>query len=232
MTDAHELSIPKFLSRTRGKTREQIDAARKRAIAAAGEPATRKTIPTVPPVDRLTDRDREVIAEIQQGRQRKAEQGFKNRTTRVAREGRYVPGSYWDMRHGRWVHPALADKKAPPQTNHQPGETDMAKTKAKKKEANGGGRRIGQPAGKVGNFVPVRAGTARAKIVALGAKGDLTVAAIAARIGKDRKTVLTHLFCLNRDSAIGYRVKDDRVELSFPGSKTAKDAIKVAAEAA
>jgi len=107
----------------------------------------------------------------------------------------------------------------------------MAKKEKKAKEPKAP-HKIGAPKGKVEDFRPVRAGTARAKVVELSGGGK-TLAQIAARIGKDRKTVLAHLFCLNRDCGVGYDVgEDDRVTLTLPGSKTLEDAIKQAAEAA
>lgn len=106
------------------------------------------------------------------------------------------------------------------------------KTKTKTKEA-AAPRKIGASAGKVADFKPVRAGTARAKVIELGLKAAHTVAQIAARIGKDEKMVLAHLFCLKRDSGIGYDVDENRrVTVTLPGSKTLEDAIKQPAEAA
>lgn len=92
-------------------------------------------------------------------------------------------------------------------------------------------RDVSQPAGKVADFKQVRDGTARAAVVSMaGRASGASIEDIAKAIGSDRKTVLTHLFCMNRDCAYGYGVVGDKATMTFPGSNTWKDAIKPAAE--
>ena len=108
-------------------------------------------------------------------------------------------------------------------SGHQPEQQEESVAKKTKKARTNGGLEAAKPAGLVADFHPVRAGTTRAKVVQ---SSGSTVGEIARKIGKDRRTVLAHLFCLNRDCAIGYEVNNDKVTLSFPGSKTLRDAIK------
>jgi hypothetical protein len=76
-------------------------------------------------------------------------------------------------------------------------------------------------------FKSARAGTTREAVIR---SSGLTLAAIAHKIGRDRKTVLAHLFCLNRDCGVGYRVEGDVVTLIFPKGKTVDDAVRAKAE--
>ena len=215
------LGIPSFLRREPGGS-----------VPVVGAPSA--AVAQTSPLDRLrelyplTDRDRVVIAELTTASRVRAETKFKARIERVKKlrevGNHYVPGSRWDTSRARWVHPGLDAKinsAAPVQ------ETVMAEKKDKTKKEPAAPRVIKGDVGKVADFKPVRAGTARAKVVKMGAGGDKSVAQIASAIDGDRKTVLTHLFCMNRDCAIGYEVTDDgKVVLTFPGSKTIDDAIK------
>lgn len=237
--------IPDFLRRRRGEVVPPPDPMHVSALRCpepATEPSWRSRWP-------LTDADRAAIAELAGGRSPEAREEKKWAWTRRVKavrgsEGRWFPGARWDPTNARWTHPQLNQESKLCDGPVQPGAESvtpapaatgghtMAK-KAKAKKEPAAPRKIGAPKGKVEDFHPVRAGTARAKVVELGLAGDKTVAQIASRIGKDRKTVLTHLFCLNRDSGIGYDVgEDDRVTVTLPGSKTLEDAIKQPAEAA
>lgn len=191
-----------------------------------------------------TEADARAAAEIAAALKREKEEAFMKRLGRAkarsGREGRWVPGCRWDAARGRWIHPAArwdaalgqwiqtsgAAAEAAPRT----GETSVAKEK-KQKKAPGEGRDVKRPCGLVSEFGQVREGTARATVVKMGLKG-CTVESLANAIGKDRATVMTHLFCLNRDCAIGYEVAGGRLSITLPGSKTLEDAIKPAAEAA
>jgi len=158
-------------------------------------------------------------------------------------QGTWVPGCSWDPKRGRFTHPTATwngakwvSKAGPAAASAatsapQPGESEVAKkSKAKKKASpkSGEGRDVSRPCGLVSDFGQVRDGTARATVVKMGLSG-CTVDALAKEIGKDRATVMTHLFCLNRDCAIGYEVEDGKLSITLPGSKTKADIIKKAA---
>lgn len=99
----------------------------------------------------------------------------------------------------------------------------MATDTKKKEPVN---RDVSRPAGKVGDFKTVRSGTARATVVEMAGKGSgAHVDDIAKAIESDAKTVMTHLYCMSRDCAFGYDVKNGKASMVFPGSKTWKDAI-------
>lgn len=84
-----------------------------------------------------------------------------------------------------------------------------------------------KPAGKVGDFRQIRPGTARATIVEMTGKGSgASIEAVAQAIDTTPGHVLAHLHCINRDCAYGYEVKNGRVTMSFPGSRTWRDAIR------
>jgi hypothetical protein len=109
-------------------------------------------------------------------------------------------------------------------------------TMAKKEKASRVEKEIFVAPGKVADFRQVRAGSARATVVGMAGKSSgATVDEIAKAINKDRKTVLTHLFCMGRSPdaggcGYGYEVKGGKAYITFPGSKTVKDAIKEPAE--
>ena len=221
------LGIPHFLRREPGSARPGVEdrgPSERNVTPQTVEPSWRKLFPE-------TDADRAARTELLAAQRAEKEQKFRVRIERVKKlrevGNHYVPGSRWDTMRSRWVHPGLVDQKPAAPT----GETDMSEKKAKTKKEPAAPRVIKGDVGKVADFKPVRAGTARAKVVKMGAGGDKSVAQIASAIDGDRKTVLTHLFCMNRDCAIGYEVTDDgKVVLTFPGSKTIDDAIKEPAE--
>lgn len=91
-------------------------------------------------------------------------------------------------------------------------------------------RDVSRPVGKVADFRTVRAGSARSVVIEMAGKGSgAMVDEIAEAIDSDRKTVMTHLFCMARDCGFGYEVKGGKVSLQFPGSNTWRDAIKAPA---
>lgn len=124
----------------------------------------------------------------------------------------------------------------------EPKETDMAQKAAKKAKTERAPKvthdRIeGKPAGLVADFRPIREGTDRQKVLKL-MNGTKTPEGIATQLefvasgGKpDVKKVLTIAYCIARDSAIGYRMTEGKMEAIYPGSKTYSDAVKKAEKA-
>lgn len=222
--------IPDFLRRAPGDHRPELFritmTGSSPGLVGDFEPSWRRAYP-------LTAADIAARDEVERLQKMRSETKFRARIERVKtlrQDGnRRVPGSRWDVNTSRWVHPGL------PAITTGVCEVSEKKSKTKAKRApreNGVTRDVSRPVGLVGAFAPVRAGTARATVIAMGAKGTHTVDAIAAKIGKERTTVMAHLFYLNRDCGIGYDVVDGKLTVKFPGSKTVEDAIKPAAEAA
>ena len=105
----------------------------------------------------------------------------------------------------------------------------MAEKKVKKVKEAAAPREISRPVGKVSDFVQVRSG-ARRVIVETITGGSATVDDLARATGHDRKALFADLHCMNRDSGIGYEIKNDKVTLSFPGDRTWRDALRPLAE--
>ena len=105
-------------------------------------------------------------------------------------------------------------------------EAPVSTERAKKTRPAGEKKSKAHPAGKAADFRPVRAGTARARVVEAATRAGATLASVAAHAGVDRRTLMTHLFCLGRDCAIGYELDGEGVKLLFPATLTAADAIK------
>lgn len=128
------------------------------------------------------------------------------------------------------VHAAAAESKG----KIMSGEFDVKvkKKNGRPREEVRKSREVNRPAGLVKDFKTVRAGTNRATVVEMAGKnGGATVEELAKAINTDRKNVMVHLFTLFRDCAIGYSVESDVVKLSFPGSKTWRDALDPKKEA-
>lgn len=226
-----DLSIPEFLriKNRRGTGMIHRATAAPQPIVPWPSPSERYAREHLPPAEAeaviARDRaDRERYTEQRSSRQ-EAQKRLQVARARDPRNKK-LPGSRWDTTLCRWVHPALEKIKA-----QKTGETTMAKTRKKAAPAEKKGRQISRAAGLVEDFAAVRAGTVRAQIIKLATEHSRTIDKIAELAETDRKTVLTHLFCMNRDCAIGYAVDDtDVVTLKFPGSKTAEDAVKAPAE--
>ncbi len=92
--------------------------------------------------------------------------------------------------------------------------------------ANGG---FGKPARKIGDFVPVRPDTDRARVIEAVKPGKLTLDQLAAKLGMPKSKVNMILFCMSRDNGIGYYKEEDRIMLEPPGSLTVDNLVKVAA---
>ena len=105
-------------------------------------------------------------------------------------------------------------------------EAPVSAERAKKTRPAGEKKSKAHPAGKAADFRPVRAGTARARVIEAATRAGATLASVAAHAGVDRRTLMTHLFCLGRDCAIGYELDGEGVKLLFPAALTAADAIK------
>lgn len=86
-----------------------------------------------------------------------------------------------------------------------------------------------KPAGTVAEFKPTRAGTDRAKVLAL-MDGTKTPNEIAAEMKVDRftgKYVMAHAYCLSRDCGIGYELdQDGKLVALYPRGRSLDDAIK------
>ncbi len=100
----------------------------------------------------------------------------------------------------------------------------MAKKEVTEKKV----RDLSQAPGLVSEFKQVRPNTIRSAIVETAGKaGGATVDAVLKASGlADRKSLMSHLFCLNRDCAHGYKLTGDKVALTFPGSQTWRDAVR------
>jgi hypothetical protein len=86
----------------------------------------------------------------------------------------------------------------------------------KLKKANGAGRR---PRAKLST---VRAGSVRAKILALLAGGNRTADDVARLVKKDTAYVRLALHCLHRDAGIGFDVRaDGRIRAVYPRGRCA-----------
>lgn len=119
----------------------------------------------------------------------------------------------------------------------QQEESDVKKSKSKttkkpavkkaaaKKAAAEKPRAAGKEPRAASELGVVRAGTTRARILAL-ADGTRTVDAVAKATGVDRKMVLAHAYCTWRDAGVGYRVDEkDKLAALYPGKKTIDDVV-------
>lgn|SRR5262252_2095475 len=126
--------------------------------------------------------------------------------------------------------PVVVEEPTTEVVGNEQGEKTMAKTATKKKEPKVRERRTpksaGQPVGKVADFRPIRDGSMQAKILTFAAKGGKTVSQIASHVEQDEKYIMTALYCINRATGIGYGKDDEKITITFPGSKTIDDAIK------
>jgi len=132
--------------------------------------------------------------------------------------------------------PVIEGPEKPNEASTEAKENDMPAAKKKlvaRKPANGNPRVERKPAGLVANFRQVREGTDRQRVLKLmnGTKSPEQIAThleMVADGGKpDVKKVLTIAYCINRDSAIGYRINESgKLEAVYPGSKTYEDAVK------
>lgn len=115
------------------------------------------------------------------------------------------------------------------QERQEEGVAKKHKAKAKKSETNGAARRAaGKPAGLVGDFRQVRAGSTRAAVLA-AMTGKLTVEEAARKVGVTRTQLLAHAHCLHRDCAIGYAVDEQgRIAALYPGQRALADAVRAA----
>lgn len=123
--------------------------------------------------------------------------------------------------------PALADTQT---TSAE--ESDVAKkakaTKTKTTTKPKDGKREKLPKANA-KFKPVRAGTARAKVIELS-DGSRTVAQIASRIQTDERTVEMHLYMMWRDCNIGYSIADRKPSIIPPSGVKRASLVKAAAE--
>ena len=103
---------------------------------------------------------------------------------------------------------------------------------AKKESTEKKSREASKPPGLVSEFKQVRPESMRAAIVeTAGKSGGATIDAVLEASGiADRKSLMSHLFCLRRDAGYGYNLSGDRVTITFPGNRTWRDAIRPAAE--
>lgn len=227
--------IPPFLRIKKGERRDSshpVMSGKSTAMDMTAQEGFRARYPETE-VDR---RAREKLEEeIRTSASRKKDQKFERWNQRKQEKSQHVPGSRWDIKTSRWVHPALSNNSAP---GSNKGDTSMAKKAAKKsavkkapaERAERAPRVVTKPPGKVEDFGQVRENTDRAKVLIRADAGD-TIAAIAKKIDKDEGYVKTALYMINRDCGIGYTIgEDQRVTLKFPGSRSLKDAIKSPAE--
>jgi hypothetical protein len=113
---------------------------------------------------------------------------------------------------------------AAPAASVEPEERTVAKKKVKAK-TNGVGREVGKPAKPVAELKMIRAGTTRAKILAL-MNGSKTSVQVADAIGIEKNYLMSHVYCIWRDSGIGYKVEDGKLTAVYPGQKTIEDVIE------
>jgi hypothetical protein len=130
---------------------------------------------------------------------------------------------------------------APTQGPPQDGEETMAKAKkakiakrvpAPKKEklvrkaktaetkTNGHVRVSVKEARDKATFLPVRAGTTRAKVVELLRESPMSFVDLAKKLGTEPHLARTSLFCLWRDNGFGYRIENGVVSIVIPAGVT------------
>jgi hypothetical protein len=154
------------------------------------------------------------------------------------------------------VWPALlalaGDPEAPAPTQGPPqdGEDEMAKSKkakttksapAPKKEklvrkaktaeakSNGHVRVSVKDARDKADFLPVRAGTTRAKVVELLRESPMSFVDLAKKLGTEPHLARTSLFCLWRDNGFGYRIENGVASIVIPAGVTPIKEVKIAA---
>ena len=106
------------------------------------------------------------------------------------------------------------------ETTTMPKDAAAKKTRASKGSS--------KAAGFAADFKQTRAGTDRAKVLAL-MDGTLTPEEIAAKMGGrfDAKYVMAHAYCLRRDCGIGYdTTKEGKLVAVYPARRSFADAIK------